>query len=156
MLRPPAGLKGLAKFKADIKAIQEEFDVGYIEARRIYRERKGLVSLTEDVPPDEPVIRDPNKEWTMQEVLDMANADPDGPSGWINFVPEDTVTVGWNGLSWNLTRGLEHKVPRCIYEVYMNSVTETRRAYLLAEEQLKARPAARHTVSYEGWLRPET
>jgi len=155
MLRPPAGLKGLAKFKADINAIREELGVDYTEARRIYRERKGLVSLTEDVPPDEPAVRDPNKEWTMQEVLDMANADPDGPSGWVLFIPEDTVGVGWNGVRWHLTKGRENKVPRCIYEVYMNSVMETRRAYGLAEEQLRARPAERHTVSYEGWLRPE-
>jgi|SRR3990172_10730163 len=91
------------------------------------------------------------KTWTMEEVIAAANADPDGPSGWVTFTPDDTVPVSWNGLTWNFTRGREHKVPRCFYDVYMNSVMETRRAYQGAEEQLKARPATAHTVSYEGW-----
>jgi hypothetical protein len=144
-------------FRATIKAIKEEKGCTRSEALRIYREMKGTVppaaigeTLTVHLP-----TRDPTKPWTMEEILNMANADPDGPSGWVTFIPENTVPIGWNNLVWNVTKDFPNKVPKCFYDVYMNSVVETRAAYRMAEEQLRSRPAHTTSVSYEGWLPKE-
>lgn len=90
-----------------------------------------------------------NHNWSINAIRERCAV---GLIPAVKFIPEETVPIGWNGITIYVTKGIEIEVPQMFYDVYRDSRQGTMQAYRNAQASLEKRAFGPGQTSVEsGW-----
>ena len=96
-----------------------------------------------------PITTNPNEPWTWERVRAMVAS---GEMSTVKFVPDETIPIGWNNLTVQVTKGVEIEVPEPFYGVYKESRKATIDAFTEAQATLDRRAPQGQSTHGVGWV----